>query len=168
MQDIPALRFKINLCFAVNTSLVLEESLIGVDRLPVVDDSLSTPLVEHAPTQQHQLHEALMNSYVNSCNEYVGRTHLPADIPTVVHVTRPDLSSCESEFSEEVTAKRAPSSMSVDSTISDSVTVDAHLPLLDPLEQEFTSPPHQDVSPAASVSCSVLHHNTSGTFDRAL
>lgn len=162
----------------MNTSLVLEESRIGVERLPVVDDNLSTPLVEYAPnndSQHYQQHQAYMlDSYANHYHTYQGRTDLPTELATSLPVTQlihPDILSYGSEFPQQVPialsspAERVPSSMSIDSTISDDVTVNAHTPPLDPLEQQRKSPllvsfPEQEISPATPVSYRILRKNT--------
>ncbi|EJD76144.1 hypothetical protein LOAG_16846 [Loa loa] len=149
---------------SLNTSLVLEESRIGVDRLPIVDDNLSTPLVEYAPSndfQQYQQHQAYMlDNYGNNYHAYQGRTDVPTELAASLPITQlihSDILPYESDFSQQVPTglspvDRVPSSMSIDSTISDDVNVGVHPLTLDPLEQQRKSPllgfpPEQEVSP---------------------
>ncbi|VDK65425.1 unnamed protein product [Onchocerca ochengi] len=129
----------------LNTSLVLEESRIGVDRLPIVDDNLSTPLVEYAPDndmQQYQQNQAYMlDNHANHYHTYQDRIDLPAELTTnllpVTQLFHPNiLSSYGSELPQQVPVELSPadrisSSMSIDSTISDDATINDH-----PLEQQ--------------------------------
>ncbi|CAG9539734.1 unnamed protein product [Cercopithifilaria johnstoni] len=157
----------------LNTSLVLEESRIGVDRLPIVDDNLSTPLVEYAPNndsqkyqqqqQQQQQNQAYMiDSHANHYNPYQISNDSPTELTTNLSVTQlihPDILSYESEFPQQIPnvlspTERVSSSMSIDSTMSDDVTVDIHHPIpLDPLEKQqqklplLVPLPEQEISP---------------------
>lgn len=135
--------------FAVNTSLVLEESRIGVDRLPIVDDSISTPVVEeyapnsdlqqyqqqqqqHQQQQQQQQNQAYMiDNYTNHYIAYRDTIDLPTSLSVTQFVQPETLSSpYESELSQQQVSvvlspsERVSSSMSVDSTVSDDVTTD--------------------------------------------
>ncbi|KAL4002026.1 CAP-Gly domain family protein [Acanthocheilonema viteae] len=176
----------------------LEESRIGVDRLPIVDDNLSTPLVEYAPSsdsqqyqqqqqqqqyqqqqqqqyqqqyqqqqQQQQQNQAYMvDSYANHLyNAYQTRIDLPTEIKSnlpVAQLIHPDALSYGSEFPRQISvalsspAERVSSSMSIDSTISDDITIDPnHLATLhDQLEQQslpVSLPSEQETSPEIPV-----------------
>ncbi|VDN45445.1 unnamed protein product [Gongylonema pulchrum] len=50
----------------LNTSLVLEKSRIGVERLPIVDDDLSTPLVEYPRYDNSHQHRHSHNQEIFS------------------------------------------------------------------------------------------------------
>ncbi|MCP9258064.1 Centrosome-associated protein [Dirofilaria immitis] len=150
----------------LNTSLVLEESRIGVDRLPIVDDNLSTPLVEYTPNndmQQYQQNQSYMlDNHANHYHAYhQDKTDLPTELSTnlspIAELTHPNiLTSYGIEFPQQLStalspADRIPSRMSIDSTISDDITIDGHS-----LEQQQKLPlpislPEQEVSPVTST-----------------
>lgn len=82
-------------------SLVLEESRVGVDRLPVVDDELSTPLVEYRPVMTDQPQQSALEDSATADDEnYVSPP-----------IAEPDLASALSS-----PPPRAPSTMSIEST----------------------------------------------------
>uniref|UniRef100_A0A0R3RJC1 CAP-Gly domain-containing protein n=1 Tax=Elaeophora elaphi TaxID=1147741 RepID=A0A0R3RJC1_9BILA len=173
----------------LNTSLVLDESRIGVDRLPIVDDNLSTPLVEYAPNidsqlyqQQQQNHGYMLDSYGNHYNAYQDRNDLSTNLATSLSVTQlihPDaLSSYGSEFPQQVSnvlspTERVQSSMSIDSTGSDDVTLDTnhhlHSAFHDAFAQQRKSPlhvsfPEQEILPATATTSTEVTESESNCY----
>uniref|UniRef100_A0A915PIW3 Uncharacterized protein n=1 Tax=Setaria digitata TaxID=48799 RepID=A0A915PIW3_9BILA len=160
---------------SLNTSLVLEESRIGVDRLPIVDDNLSTPLVEYAPSndsQQYQQHQAYMlESYANKYHVYQDTTDLSNELPVglpIPHLIHPDM-LYESGFPEQLPrtsspTDRVPSSMSIDSAASEDLIASTPAPVHYPLEQQHLSPPEQEVSPVMPTTSTEKTEQESITF----
>lgn len=106
------------------TSLVLEESRVGIDRLPVVEDDVSTPIVEYRPFDEQQppleegspfmeeLFHADSRPYKEG-NDYLLDDDIPAAQPMPPRAQSPSQMSLDSVTSDERNESPTPNAIHV-------------------------------------------------------